>query len=88
MKKFYDWPNPAFQKLSPDQLIFTTETLLIQDNQAIIRGHFEPFIWKEERQEWAGDFVFWLYFNEANKIIKQLDYVKYPSWIIKSMEKE
>lgn len=87
-KKFYDWPNPDFQKLTPEQLIFKTEAILIQRNQAIIRGHFEPFIWKGERQEWAGDFVFWLYFNKAGKIVEQLDYVKYPSWIIKSTEKE
>ena len=87
-KQFYDWPNPDFQKLIPNQLIFKTEAVLIQRNQAIIRGQFEPFIWKKERQEWAGDFVFWLYFNEDGKIVKQLDYVKYPSWIIKSMEKE
>lgn len=75
---FYDWPNPAFEKLYPGQKTFELEEVVIQENIAAIRGTFTPFIWKKERQDWAGGFTIWLYFDEGQKIIQQVDYIKYP----------
>lgn len=85
-EEFYDWPNPDFQKLSPEQKHFEVEDLVVLNNQAIIRGHFNPFYWKGQRQDWADGFVIWLYFNQDQKIIRQYDFVKYPAWILETME--
>ena len=78
-KVFYDWPNSNFKKLSPEQEHFFIDDVIVLENKAIIRGNFNPFYWKGEVQEWAGPFIFCLYFNEDNKIIQQYDYVKYPA---------
>ncbi len=46
-KEFYDWPNPDFEKLTPDQQHLVVETLATYDNRvAVARGHLSPFMWK------------------------------------------
>jgi len=76
--KFYDWPNEAFQKLSAEQNTFILDELTVGENHAIIRGRFQPFYWKGELQEWSGNFLITLYFNSAQKIVRQYDFVRYP----------
>lgn len=77
-KTFYDWPNPDFKKLFPEQQTFDIDQVLLEQQTAVIRGRFLPFFWKGERQNWAGDFTLWLLFNEEYKIIEQYDYIVYP----------
>lgn len=84
-KEFYDWPNPNFKKVTPDTKTFEVEGLIIKRNTAIIRGYFNSFYWKEQKMNWPEGFTIWLYFDKNKKIIKQLDYLHYPSEIMKLM---
>ncbi|MEL6657269.1 MAG: nuclear transport factor 2 family protein [Bacteroidota bacterium] len=75
---FYDWPNPQFSKLSPEQKHFLMEDLIVKDQTAIIKGRFQPFYWKGDLKEWTDLFTMWLHFNDDHKIIRQYDFIKYP----------
>lgn len=75
---FYDWPNPDFSKLSPEQKAFLVEDLIIKDRTAIIKGRFQPFYWQGDLKEWTDLFTIWLHFNEDGKIVRQYDFIKYP----------
>ena len=75
---FYDWPNPNFRKLSPDQKSFLVEDIIVKDRTAVIKGRFQPFYWKDDLREWTDLFTIWLHFNEDLKIIRQYDFIKYP----------
>ena len=76
--EFYDWPNPNFRKVTPDQQTFLVEDLIVKDNTAIIKGRFEPFYWKDDLKEWTDLFTMWLHFDDDHKIIRQYDFIKYP----------
>ena len=77
-RAFYDWPNPSFQKTSPDQKTFQIEEVTIAGQTAVIRGRLAPFYWEGELQNWPGLFTIWLTFNEDQQIIRQYDFFKYP----------
>ena len=81
-KGFYDWPNPDFQKLSPDQKSLTVDELVIDGSTAVIRGQFQPFYWKGEQQNWPGGFSIWLHFDKQQKIDQQLAYIIYPASLL------
>ena len=76
--EFYDWPNPQFSKLTPEQKHFLVEDLIIKDHTAIIKGRFQPFYWKGDLKEWTELFTMWLHFDDDYQIIQQYDFIKYP----------
>lgn len=84
-KQFYDWPNANFKKLTPTTKTFEVEDIVIDSKVAIIRGYFNSFYWKHKKMDWPEGFTIWLYFNKEKKINKQLDYLHYPSDILKLM---
>lgn len=75
---FYDWPNPGFKKVAPDQPTFVVEDLVVANQTAIIKGRFQPFYWQGELQEWTDLFTIWLHFDDDLKIVRQYDFIKYP----------
>ena len=85
-KDFYDWPDERFSKLTPDQKHMEVETMVVQDSIAVIKGHFNPFYWDGDLHDWKaekrGQFTIWLFFNEKNKIIRQVDDISYPNSLI------
>ena len=77
--EFFDWGNPAFSKTDRFSLIITHQ--VIQKNQVATQGYFTPFKWGDQHFE-AMHFTTFLTFNEAGKIIKQVDWINYPSGLV------
>ena len=76
---FFDWSNPDFSKTDSLALIITNQ--LFQENQVLTQGYFTPFKWGEQHFE-AMHFTTILTFNAKGKIIKQVDWINYPSTLI------
>lgn len=76
---FFDWGNPNFKKLAPENII-VSETI-VQENKALVKGHFTKFQWGSDEFE-AMHFSTLLHFNDAQKIVKQVDWINYPSTLI------
>lgn len=85
-KDFYNWPDTSFRKVLPEQQHLVLEDLMVQDSVAIGRGRLNPFFWNDDLQEWPEDFTIWLYFDQNMKIHRQIDWVRYPAWMIQSFE--
>ena len=90
-KRFYNWEDTTyvFEKLSPDQEHLVVESLLVNDSMAVAHGHFNPFIYAGERveTEWGMDFTIWLFFDEEQKIIRQIDWIEYDPSVLESVVK-
>lgn len=87
-KDFYNWPDTSFRKIVPDQKHLVLQTMLVQDSVVVGQGRLSPFFWHNELQEWPEDFTIWLYFDQNMKIYRQIDWVRYPTWLIQSFEQE
>ena len=85
-KDFYNWPDTSFRKIVQDQKHLVLENMMVQDSIVVGRGRLNPFFWNNELQEWPKDFTIWLYFDENMKIYRQIDWVRYPAWMIQSFE--
>lgn len=85
-KDFYNWPDTSFRKIVHEQKHLVLETMMVQDSVVVGRGRLNPFFWNNELQEWPEDFTIWLYFDENMKIYRQIDWVRYPAWMIQSFE--
>ncbi|WPP49090.1 nuclear transport factor 2 family protein [Catalinimonas niigatensis] len=83
-EKFYNWPDSNFQKMNPAQKHLELQDIITQDSLVVARGHFNPFYWHGEKQEWSGGFTIWLYFDKNLKIRHQVDYIQYPASVILS----
>ncbi|MEK6478665.1 nuclear transport factor 2 family protein [Catalinimonas sp. 4WD22] len=83
-EEFYNWPDSNFQKISPAQKHLEVQDIVTQDSLVVARGHFNPFYWHGEKQEWTGGFTIWLYFDKNLKIRHQVDYIQYPASVILS----
>ncbi|MCB0587078.1 MAG: nuclear transport factor 2 family protein [Phaeodactylibacter sp.] len=88
-KAFYNWPGPGFEKLSPSQAHLEVESLVVGDSTAVGRGHFNPFYWHGQLQEWDdGSFTIWLYFDRQGKIYRQYDFITYPAGLLTGENRE
>ncbi len=85
-KEFYNWPDTSFRKIVPDQKHLVLETLVVQDSMVVGQGRLRPFFWNDKLQEWPEDFTIWLFFDDSLKIHRQVDWVRYPAWMIESFE--
>ena len=83
-EEFYNWPDSNFQKISAAQKHLELQDIMVQDSVVVARGHFNPFFWHGEKQEWTGGFTIWLYFDKNEKIRHQVDYIQYPASVILS----
>jgi len=86
-KSFYNWEDPNFQKLSEDQAHLVLHDLIVQGNKAVARGYFNPFMWNGELQEWkwGSEFTIWLFFDDNQKIRKQIDFIEYPDAVLEDV---
>ena len=86
-KRFYNWPDTAFKKLTPDQEHLAIESLVANDSMAVARGHLNPFYYygKLVDSEWGMEFTIWLYFDEHLKIRKQVDWFEYDPTVMESV---
>ena len=86
LKDFYNWPDTSIRKIMHEQKHLVLETMMVEDSVVVGRGRINPFFWNNELQEWPGDFTIWLYFDKNMKISRQIDWVRYPAWMIQSFE--
>ena len=77
--EFFDWENPDFSKT--DSLALIINNQIFQDDQVVTQGYFTPFKWREHRFG-PMHFTTILTFNTKGKIIKQVDWINYPSSLI------
>ena len=86
-KRFYNWPDTAFQKLFPEQEHLNIKNLVVNDSMAVVRGNLNPFFWHGQKidVEWGMDFTIWLYFDENLKIQKQIDWMEYDPTVFESV---
>ena len=77
--EFFNWPDKRFEKLS--EKTFIIQNKVVEDNKAVISGYFTAFKWDGQSVE-PMQFTTWLYYNEAGKIIKHIDWINYPNSLI------
>ena len=75
VKAFLNWDNDKFKLI--DSVALKLDYLVVDQNKAVAKGHFRPFQWGEVTVG-AMHFTTILTFNEANKIITQVDWINYP----------
>ncbi|MFK7775036.1 MAG: hypothetical protein AB8F94_23045 [Saprospiraceae bacterium] len=79
LKKFFNWNNPNLSR--NDSLALIIEDQIIDKNKVVTKGYFTSFKWNETQVE-AMHFTSILYFNESKKIIRQVDWINYPSSLV------
>lgn len=79
LEKFFDWSNPDFQLVEKEALV--VKDIFVAGHVAIIYGYFTPFKWGGLEFE-AMHFTTQLDFDAEGKIIKQVDWINYPSTLI------
>lgn len=79
LEDFFDWNNPGYKKIAVDALVIYEQT--IEGNRVVTSGYFNEFLWGEQKFE-AMHFVTILTFNQSGKIIKQVDWINYPSNLV------
>lgn len=82
LRNFLNWGNPDFKTLEGNSLRITEK--IITENKAVVKGYFTKFQWGEN----AMHFTTILTFNKSNKIIKQVDWINYPTSLINYDEKK
>ncbi|BDS11557.1 nuclear transport factor 2 family protein [Aureispira anguillae] len=85
LKDFLDWSNPGFERLTENSLVVVDK--IIDKNNAVIKGYFTAFKWGGKLFE-AMHFTTILTFGKSGKIIKQVDWVNYPSTLINYNERK
>ena len=88
-KAFYDWPNPGFKKLFPEQRHLEIEHIMVNDSMSVVHGHVNPFYWQGKlfEMEWGGKFTIWLFYDEELKITRQIDWFEYSGDVLISVGK-
>lgn len=82
---FFDWNNPNFKSLDKNSLII--ESTIIANNTSVVKGHFSSFQWRNAKFE-PMHFTTILTFNERGKIVKQVDWINYPSDLVNYNERK
>jgi hypothetical protein len=77
--EFFDWKNPDYIKLDSAALYIKEQ--IIDKNKVVTTGYFTAFKWGELEIE-AMQFTSILTFNSSGKIIKQVDWINYPSYLV------
>lgn len=79
LRNFYDWENSNYKSLDENSLEVFEQ--IVQEKQAVVKGYFTPFEWEGMVFE-AMHFTTILTFDAAGKIIRQVDWINYPSSLV------
>lgn len=82
---FFDWNNESFKMTNGNSLVVTDK--IIQGNKGVVKGYFTRFQWQQSEFE-PMHFTTILIFNEAQKIVKQIDWINYPATLIDYNERK
>lgn len=87
-KRFYKWDEEGdrFKKMFPEQEHLDLQSLVVDGNTAVGRGHINPFYYDGVLidPEWGMEFTIWLYFDENLKIIEQIDWMEYDPFTLEN----
>lgn len=78
-KQLFDWENPDFVLTDSVALVVTNQ--IIDKNMVSTQGYFTSFTWSGTLIE-AMQFSTILELNNKGKIVKQTDWINYPSTLI------
>jgi len=80
-KRFYKWDEEGdrFKKMSPEQKHIHLQSLVVEGNTVVGRGHVNPFYYEGVlvNPEWGMEFTIWFSFDENLKITEQIDWMEY-----------
>jgi uncharacterized protein YutD len=79
LEKFFDWSNKDFQLVEEKAL--AVKDIFVAGHVAVVYGYFTPFKWGETEFE-AMHFTTQLDFDKEGKIVKQVDWINYPSTLL------
>ena len=82
---FFDWNNTNFKSLDKNSLVI--ERTIIENNISVVKGYFSKFQWGDFKFE-PMHFTTILTFNESKKIVKQVDWINYPSSLVNYNERK
>lgn len=85
LKEFFDWENTDFVLEDSVALVITDQTVL--ENRVYTQGYFTPFSWSGTQVE-AMQFYSVLYLNDKGKIIRQIDWINYPPYIVNHADRK
>ena len=85
LRKFFDWDNPDLKILDTNNLI--VDQKIIEDRTSVVTGHFNKFQWGQTIYG-PMHFTTILTFNTSGKIIKQVDWINYPSNLVNYNERK
>lgn len=86
-KRFYNWLDTGFVKPSPEQPALILESLACNDSVAVASLRFTPFYWYGQLMdpEWGMDATIWLFFDEQQKIYRQIDWIEYDPEVMQNV---
>lgn len=76
LSDFFNWENSDFSLVDSFSLVIDNQQ--INRPQVVTQGYFTPFQWGNQTFP-AMYFTTILTFNQANKIVKQVDWINYPN---------
>lgn len=79
LRPFFDWTNPNFELQDSVALIITDQ--ILSKYEVVTSGYFTPFTWHTRYVE-AMQFTTILRFNTEGKIVQQVDWINYPSYLV------
>lgn len=79
LMNFFNWNHSGFEKIESNSLVILDQ--IIKGDKVITRGYFTEFKWQNSKIE-AMNFITVLIFNDSNKIVKQIDWINYPTSIL------
>jgi len=85
LNNFFDWNNPNFKSLDSNSLII--EDKIIHHNTCVVKGYFSRFQWEQSEFE-AMHFTTIITFNKSKKIVRQVDWINYPSTLVNYNERK
>lgn len=91
LKRFYQWDKEVdrFKKMSPEQKHLNLQSLVVDGNIVVGKGHFNPFYYDEVLvdSEWGMEFTIWLRFDKNLKIVEQIDWMEYDPYTLENIIK-
>ncbi len=79
LRAFFDWPNPNYENSEENVVVIIDQ--IIEGNKSVVRGYFTPFKWGTTTVE-AMHFTTILIWNDAGKIVKHIDWINYPAYVV------
>ena len=79
LETFFDWQNPDY--IGAGEHTMKVDSMVVEASSAVVTGHFLPFSWKGISIE-AMHFVILLTFDADWKILKEVDWINYPTSLV------